>query len=642
MRGKIRCAVLSIASFLILSMTAFAAEKQTDVPLTKNYESCTFKIELERAGEYEATLVSPDGKGVFTFSEIEPTVMTCTVEKCKQGTWQVKVLSADEEDIGKIKVTVAATKSNETNAVDQIKVGKDINGLKIYFKDDSIVTEWTDESCGNVNVTVTNMDTNEIISNQTVKEQNFECPIPAKAENISVSVVPSSSSRISDAVQTYTYKVENNPDATVTYPEGDYANSDTIPVQVEMKDRYGIYVTDNDSEVLEKEIMDAGSYTFDVPLNDDTNDVKFYIVDSNGNMRSTQKSIIKDTEAPTLTLDSAYDGLSTEDSQYTISGTVLNYDTFTVNGEAFTEVATDGHFDIPVTLHLGNNSLKIVATDKAGNETTYDITLTQVEPEKPSIFTPSNIICVLLILLMIGMFIKKKIDKHRAEYEDDEEDDDSDDESDEAEAEADDEPDKEIEDDVADKIKHPKKKFSIGLKKKSNEAEATEKKSAQQKKKGIPEWMQTPILTIIFVFLVNLLITPIRIPTGSMEPTIMAGSIILTNDLAYKVKTPKCGDIVDFYSPAYKSDLLKRIIGVGGDEITFSDGYVYANGEKLDESSYLGADVETNCVKTFNVPDGYVFVMGDNREMSEDARYWEEPYVAVEALKGKYLFTLPF
>ncbi len=65
------------------------------------------------------------------------------------------------------------------------------------------------------------------------------------------------------------------------------------------------------------------------------------------------------------------------------------------------------------------------------------------------------------------------------------------------------------------------------------------------------------------------------------------------------------------------------------------------NGELFDESAYLDEDVETNCIKTFDVPEGCVFVLGDNREKSTDSRFWENPYISVKDIKGKYMFSIP-
>ena len=80
--------------------------------------------------------------------------------------------------------------------------------------------------------------------------------------------------------------------------------------------------------------------------------------------------------------------------------------------------------------------------------------------------------------------------------------------------------------------------------------------------------------------------------------------------------------------------LVKRVIGLPGDTITFADGYVYINGEKLEEE-YLPVKGVTECDKSFTVPEGCFFPMGDNRTGSNDARSWANPYVKVSAILAK-------
>ena len=105
---------------------------------------------------------------------------------------------------------------------------------------------------------------------------------------------------------------------------------------------------------------------------------------------------------------------------------------------------------------------------------------------------------------------------------------------------------------------------------------------------------------------------------------------------------PKRGDIISFKNK--DKTLIKRVIGVAGDQIEFHDGYVYLNGKKLDESAYLGSYVKTYCAETFLVPKGSVFVLGDNREYSADSRDSEVisgNYVPVKNIKAKMLFKIP-
>ncbi len=146
---------------------------------------------------------------------------------------------------------------------------------------------------------------------------------------------------------------------------------------------------------------------------------------------------------------------------------------------------------------------------------------------------------------------------------------------------------------------------------------------------------------IFFCFLVQ----ATTCASGSMEPALMTGNTVFYNRLAYIDRDIQRGDIVNFWSEEYGVYMAKRVIGVGGDEIRFKDGYVVINGLIADESDYLDPEHESNMYDTdaiFNVPEGCIFVMGDNREISRDSRYFDDPYIPVSDVKGKYIGQLPF
>ena len=127
-----------------------------------------------------------------------------------------------------------------------------------------------------------------------------------------------------------------------------------------------------------------------------------------------------------------------------------------------------------------------------------------------------------------------------------------------------------------------------------------------------------------------------------MEPTIKERELTITNRLAYTVKDPGRGDIVICRAGDQNELMLKRIIGLPNDEISFVDGYVFINGVICDESAYLKSDVETNCTKSFTVPEGCYFLLGDNRENSIDSRHWNNTFVKRENLIGKIIFHINF
>lgn len=116
------------------------------------------------------------------------------------------------------------------------------------------------------------------------------------------------------------------------------------------------------------------------------------------------------------------------------------------------------------------------------------------------------------------------------------------------------------------------------------------------------------------------------IPSGSMQPTLDVGDRVLVNKLSYRSGQPSRGDIVVFKRPPGQpeseiQDLIKRVVGLPGDELESIDGQVFLNGEAIDES-YLPPETQTQNLPLTEVPEGTVFVMGDNRDESFDSRFF--------------------
>ena len=116
------------------------------------------------------------------------------------------------------------------------------------------------------------------------------------------------------------------------------------------------------------------------------------------------------------------------------------------------------------------------------------------------------------------------------------------------------------------------------------------------------------------------------IPSASMEPTLTEGDRVLVNKLSDDLHH---GDVIVFERPEEPgpavpaedqiADLIKRVIGLPGDVVEARDGAVFVNGERLDEP-YLAPDTPTDHLNRQEVPEGTVFVMGDNRTNSHDSR----------------------
>ena len=121
-----------------------------------------------------------------------------------------------------------------------------------------------------------------------------------------------------------------------------------------------------------------------------------------------------------------------------------------------------------------------------------------------------------------------------------------------------------------------------------------------------------------------------EIPSGSMEDTIAIGDRVFSEKISYYSRTPEVGEIITFNDPLKEEQtLIKRVVAVGGDVVDLRDGAVYVNGEKRDEPFTDGKEswpltpapgVEVNF--PYTVPNGYLWVMGDNRTNSADSRYF--------------------
>lgn len=194
-----------------------------------------------------------------------------------------------------------------------------------------------------------------------------------------------------------------------------------------------------------------------------------------------------------------------------------------------------------------------------------------------------------------------------------------------------------------------------------------------------------PVLLIVLIIR-SFIVSPFLVPTGSLEPTVIPGDFLMVNHFAYglhmpvygteliKTGEPKRGDIVVFHWPTNpKMDYIKRVIGLPGDRISYINKVLYINGKEMSQipqGNHLDSDGNPNFswgakeyienlsgvkhgiyrippaevsenapphqVQNFydlKVPQGYYFMMGDNRDNSEDGRYFG--FVPKKYLVGK-------
>lgn len=185
---------------------------------------------------------------------------------------------------------------------------------------------------------------------------------------------------------------------------------------------------------------------------------------------------------------------------------------------------------------------------------------------------------------------------------------------------------------------------------------AKKDKDSKKSKGGvIREYAESIVVAILIaLFIRAFVVQAFKIPSGSMEPTLLIGDHLLVNKFVYGIKLPfidqkvlvykepQRGDIIVFIFPKDKSkDFIKRVVGGPGDTVEIRQKKIYINGNFWDDPYGVYRESEvTGMVPRDNfgpvvVPPEHVLVMGDNRDRSYDSRFWG--FVPFDQIKGKAL-----
>ena len=145
--------------------------------------------------------------------------------------------------------------------------------------------------------------------------------------------------------------------------------------------------------------------------------------------------------------------------------------------------------------------------------------------------------------------------------------------------------------------------------------------------------IETILMAVVLFLLLNAATSRVRVYNISMQPTLHEGNLLVVNKLAYKIGEPKRGDIIVFhYQGTVTEDYIKRVIGLPGDIVEIGGGIVRVNGQAITEPYIAELPGYTG---TWKVPEGELFVLGDNRNHSSDSHDWgfvEQEWVVGRAI----------
>lgn len=195
-----------------------------------------------------------------------------------------------------------------------------------------------------------------------------------------------------------------------------------------------------------------------------------------------------------------------------------------------------------------------------------------------------------------------------------------------------------------------KKKVSKTKDEGSTEAVNVKQQDIPNPKSKLRENIEAIVIAVILaLFIRTFVVQAFKIPTGSMEDTLLVGDHILVNKFIYGVKipfnrktiisveSPQREDIIVFISPLDGRDFIKRVIGIPGDVIEIKKKQVFINGEAFGIKEYEKYENSDNRYRDnfgpVTVPQESLFVMGDNRDNSNDSRFWG--FVPMQDVKGK-------
>ena len=155
----------------------------------------------------------------------------------------------------------------------------------------------------------------------------------------------------------------------------------------------------------------------------------------------------------------------------------------------------------------------------------------------------------------------------------------------------------------------------------------------------IKDWIVSIVVAVALAMFIRTFIVELYVVDGpSMRPTLESEERLVVNKFIYRFRVPEKGEVLVFQYPRDPSrDFIKRVIATPGDTIEIREGRVLVNDQLLTED-YILEKTRSEYPKT-TVPEGRIFVMGDNRNNSEDSRFADVGFVPYDLIKGKAMLV---
>ena len=155
----------------------------------------------------------------------------------------------------------------------------------------------------------------------------------------------------------------------------------------------------------------------------------------------------------------------------------------------------------------------------------------------------------------------------------------------------------------------------------------------------LKDWIGSIVIAVVLAMLIRTFIVELYVVDGpSMRPTLESEERLVVNKFIYRFHPPQKGEILVFQYPRDPSrDFIKRVIATPGDTVEIHEGRVLVNDQLLTED-YILEKTRSEYPKS-TVPEGHVFVMGDNRNNSEDSRFADVGFVPYDLIKGKAMLV---